>query len=106
PDATLLVRLPARWLAVGSSGLPGARAPALRERASGRAGLHRRGTLVALAFDGGRTGDRASFEVTDVGIPAGTYDLPFDWRVASGRTTRAGTARVVFYAPSRDTPTT
>jgi hypothetical protein len=106
PDAALLVRLPARWLAVAPSGLPGARAPALRERAAGRAALRRRGTLVELAFDGGETGDRASFEVTDVGIPAGTYELPFYWRDASGRTTRAGAARVVFYAPSRDAPTT
>src|SRR5437879_6287257 len=37
PDAALLVRLPARWLAVDRSGLSGARAPALRDRASGRA---------------------------------------------------------------------
>jgi hypothetical protein len=61
---------------------------------------------VELAFAGGATGDRASFEIADVGIPAGTYDLPFYWRDASGRTTRADTARVVFYAPSRDPPTT
>jgi phosphodiesterase/alkaline phosphatase D-like protein len=106
PDAALLVRLPTRWLAVGPSGLPGARAPALREGASGRAGLHRRGTLVEVAFDSARTGDRASFEVTDVGIPAGTYELPFFWRNAAGRTKRAGTAEVRFYAPSRDPPTT
>ena len=106
PDAALLVRLPARWLAVARSGLPGARAPALRDRAAGRAGLHRRGTLVELAFDGGKAGDRASFEVTDVGIPAGTYELPFFWRNAAGRTARAGTAQVRFFAPSRDPPTT
>jgi hypothetical protein len=106
PEAALLVRLPARWLAVGRSGLPGARTPALSERAAGRAGLRRRGTLVELAFNGARTGDRASFELTDVGIPAGTYELPFFWRDASGHTKRAGTSQVRFYAPSRDGPTT
>ncbi|KKK97573.1 hypothetical protein LCGC14_2651400, partial [marine sediment metagenome] len=51
-----------------------------------------------------RSTDTASFEVEDVGIAAGTYRLPFSWRDAAGKVTRAGTARVVFYAPVREGP--
>jgi Bacterial Ig-like domain len=103
-DASLLVTLPRAWLARGVSGLPTTRAPLLRRRANGHARLRRAGRTVELAFDSAASGQLASFDVTDVGIPAGTYRLPFSWRYSDGRVRRAGVARVVFYAPAREGP--
>jgi hypothetical protein len=104
PGATLHVLLPARWLDVPASRLPAIRAPRLHATAGGRARLRRAGRDVALVLDGAAAGATASFDVTDVGIPAGTYDLRFRWvDDATGRAERAGTASVRFLAPSRDT---
>jgi hypothetical protein len=102
-DAALVLRLPALWVRRADSGLPFADPPdAVASGSSGRAALDRSGRDVELAFRGGRAGDEASFTVEDVGIPAGTYELPLTWRSDDGSTTDAGTARVVFYAPARE----
>jgi hypothetical protein len=102
PGATLDVTLPSRWLARPASGLPGIRAPLLTGRGAENTRLRRRDRVVALAFDSAGTGDVASFEVKDVGIPAGSYRLPFRWRDADGRTRRAGSVSVVLYARTRE----
>lgn len=100
--ASLVVRLPRAWTGTAQGGLPFARAPRLSGSAGGRARLRRSGRSVELAFDQASANDTASFEVTDVGIPAGSYELPFAWRDVAGRTRRAGTVRVVFRAPIRE----
>jgi hypothetical protein len=102
-DAALALRLPALWVRRADSGLPFADPPdAVASGSSGRAALDRSGRDVELAFRDGRAGDEASFTVEDVGIPAGTYELPLTWRSRDGSTTDAGTATVVFYAPARE----
>jgi hypothetical protein len=100
--ATLTVVLPRRWLQRPASPLPAVRDLRLRRRAE-RTRLSRRDRTVALELRGG-DGDVASFDIEDVGIPAGTYRLPFRWRDSSGRTRKAGVARVIFYAPAREGP--
>jgi hypothetical protein len=102
-DAALALRLPALWVRRADSGLPFADPPDdVASGSSGRAALDRSGRDVELAFRDGRAGDEASFTVEDVGIPAGTYELPIRWRSRDGSTVDAGTARVVFYAPARE----
>ena len=98
--ATLDLTLPARWVGRSAvSGLPNARVPG-RGRSAG--GTARRGErVVTFAFDDAKAGDAAKFEITDVGIPAGTYELPFKWRDATGPDSK-GRARVVIYAPVRE----
>jgi hypothetical protein len=104
PDATLTVTLPRRWLERPASGLAATRVPRLRSSAGGRARLRRRDRAVTLGFADAAADSSASFEVTDLGIPAGTYRLRFAWRDARGRTLRAGTAKVVIYARVREGP--
>ncbi len=104
PGATLRVRLPRRWLTVPASGIRAIRAPRLARPARRRARVRRSGRTVKLALERTAAGQTASFDIVDVGIPAGTYRLPFSWRDENGRRTRAGTATVRFYAPSREGP--
>ena len=104
PNATLVVTLPAQWTADSASGLPFAAAPKLAKRAGGRAKLGRAtGREVEMTFSGGKAGDVATLEIADVGIPSGTYELPFAWRVG-GKLRSAGKAEVSFYAPERESP--
>ena len=42
-----------------------------------------------LAFDGGKDGDEATFDLTDAGIPAGEYTLPYRWTERGGKSARA-----------------
>jgi hypothetical protein len=100
--AKLLVRLPRLWLERSSAGIPFARVPGSRDLAGPRARLRRDGRTVAIHFTRARTSDTPAFAVQDVGIPAGTYKLPYDWRDARGRTLASGEASVVFYAPVRE----
>jgi len=104
PGATLTVRLPRRWVTVPASGIRAIRAPRLAGSARGRARVGRAGRTVKLTLERTAAGQSASFDIVDVGIPAGTYRLPFSWRDVNGRRTRAGAARVRFYAPAREGP--
>ncbi len=101
-DATLAMTLPADWLRTEQSGLRTALPPSQRRTAGGDAKLRRHGRSVALSFTGAEKGDRASFDVTDIGIPAGTYQLPYRWRKAGSRRSAGGVAKVVIYAPVRE----
>jgi hypothetical protein len=97
----LALTLPRRWTQrSGVSGVAFARLPARGRASSGRAKVTRSGREVSFAFTRARKGDSGSYEVRDVGIPAGTYRLPYRWR-EGGRTSKRGTARVVFEARTR-----
>ncbi|MEA2234029.1 MAG: hypothetical protein QOD83_3845 [Solirubrobacteraceae bacterium] len=99
---TLEVTLPKLWSArAGGSDLPYARIPATGRGATARAGARRSGHVVTLAFSGGKAGDVASFELTDTGIPAGPYVLPYRWRERGG-TPAHGSVSAFFYAPTRE----
>ncbi len=98
----LEVTLPRRWVGrSGVSGLPYARVPASGRATAGRASARRSANVVALAFDGARAGDVASFALTDNGIVAGTYRLAYRWSDAGGASA-AGQLTVTFYRPVRE----
>jgi hypothetical protein len=98
---SLTLTLPRRWTGrSGVSGIGYARLPARGRASSTRVKVARSGSVVTFAFTAARRGDSGSFDVRDVGIPAGTYRLPFAWR-EGGAVRRRGTARVVFYARTR-----
>jgi hypothetical protein len=97
----LALTLPLRWTQrSGVSGVAFARLPARGRASSARARVTRSGRVVRFAFTRARTGDSGSYDVRDVGIPAGTYRLAFSWR-EGGHTTKRGTARVVFATRTR-----
>jgi|GEM_PF-1843379 len=99
---TLEVTLPRQWIGrSGVSGLAYARVPSSGRASSDRAAARRSDRVVRLEFDGGRTGDAASFELKDNGIPGGTYRLPYRWRDDAGNSA-AGTVTVIFYNPVRE----
>jgi subtilisin-like proprotein convertase family protein len=101
-NGTLELTLPRLWSArAGASDLPYARLPASGRGSSARARSRRSDDVLTLAFDGARSGDVASFELTDAGIPAGTYRLPYRWR-ERGATSARGSVTVIFYAPTRE----
>ncbi len=100
PSGTLELILPRDWVRTEPSGLRTARPPSLERRAGGAADLGRQGRRVVLSVDGAGAGDVASFELINIGIPAGTYSLPFSWR--GGGESARGVAQVVIYAPSRE----
>ncbi|MEA2217543.1 MAG: large repetitive protein [Solirubrobacteraceae bacterium] len=101
-SGTLTLTLPRVWAGrSGVSGLRYAKLPATGRGAGARATARRDARTVTLAFDHARKGDVASFELTDAGIPAGTYRLPYRWRERGGASAR-GSAGVVLYAPSRE----
>ncbi|HEV7805173.1 MAG TPA: hypothetical protein VGO80_05100 [Solirubrobacteraceae bacterium] len=97
----LTLTLPRRWTQRSSaSGIAYARL-AMRGRASSpRTRVVRSGRVVDFVFTRAHKADGGSFDVRDVGIPAGTYRLAFRWR-EHGKVRRRGTARVVFYARPR-----
>ena len=99
---TLDLTLPRLWTGrARASGLPYARVPASGRATTPRARAKRDARVVSFAFDGGEAGDVARFTVTDVGIPAGTYRLPYRWR-EPGAASAGGTADVVVYARTRE----
>jgi hypothetical protein len=104
PGATLSVWLPRRWTERARSGIVAVRTPRLTGSARGRARMRRAGRVVELAFDEAAAGTQASFEVENVGIPAGSYRLPFSWRDQAGRAAKAGVATVRVYARPREEP--
>jgi len=95
----LELRLPAVWTQRAASGLRYATSPKLVPGSAPSATLDRSGRTVALVFRDGAAGDFASFELSDVGIPARDYRLPWSW---SGAGSATGSATVRFYAPSRE----
>ncbi|MDX6682481.1 MAG: hypothetical protein QOG94_2520 [Solirubrobacteraceae bacterium] len=102
-DGTLELTLPERW--VGRSGVSDllyARVPATGRAAGAGARASRSGRSVRFAFAGAAAGASASLKVSDVGIPAGDYELPYRWREAGRARSSPGTARVIFYAPVRE----
>ncbi len=101
-DGELELTLPARWVSrSGISGLPFAKVPAGGRAGGSGARAARDGRTVRLAFDGASAGATATFSLTDAGLPAGEYELPYRWKEA-GRAGATGTARVIFYAPVRE----
>jgi hypothetical protein len=100
----LALTLPLRWTQrSGVSGLRFAKLPARGRTSSARTKVTRSGRVVSFAFTRARTADSGSWAMHDVGLPAGTYRLPYSWR-EGGRTTRRGTARVVFESRTRPRP--
>jgi len=100
--ATLELTLPALWLARASTGdLPYAAVAARGRGTAKRSDARRSDQTVTFAFDGAQAGDHAEFALRDIGIPAGTYELPFRWTEA-GAAGAKGTLEVVFYAPTRE----
>src|SRR4051794_5851899 len=100
--ARLALRLPARWVARSRSGLPFAHVPGTRDLAGARARLRRDGRTLAVHFNHARAGDTATISIQDVGIPAGTYKLPYTWRDKAGKVLASGEVSVIFYAPVRE----
>ena len=94
-SGSLRLTLPARWLQTAPSGLRYAQLP----RAEG-ARLERSGRVVRASVRDALAGDEVAVTVEDVGIPAGTYEIPYEWR--SPRGSQSGTAKVVLYAPTRE----
>lgn len=100
-DESLIVTLPARWLDRTDSGLRPVRRPRL-DATGADASIDTNSRGMELTVESGSDGDRAAIEFTDVGIPAGTWSLPLEWRDARGRVKTAGTAKLRFYAPVRE----
>src|SRR4051794_20128603 len=100
--ARLAVRLPALWVARSRAGIPFARVPGSRDLAGQRARLRRDGRTLAVHLSRAHAADTATITIQDVGIPAGTYKLPYTWRDKAGHLLAGGEASVVFYAPVRE----
>ena len=101
-EGALELTLPRRWVSrSGVSDLAYAKVPASGRSPKGGARVRNRDGVVRFDFADAKAGDTASFELSDVGIPAGTYELPYRWRESGGRLAR-GSATVVFYAPVRE----
>lgn len=98
---SLELTLPSQWTGrSGVSGLAYARVPSTGSPSTGRAKVTRSGRVVRFAFSAARKGDAARFTVTDQGIPARTYSLPFVWR-ETGRATKRGAATVTVFVMPR-----
>ncbi len=102
-DGSLALTVPSLWLArAPGGGLAYADVPRSGEGSGRRATVHRDGRTVRFAFRRAERRDSARFTVTDNGLPAGTYRVPFRWREA-GRPGSRGTARVIVGARTRAT---
>jgi hypothetical protein len=101
-SATLTITLPERWIERSRiSGLRFAHVPETGRGTPGRAAASRQDRSVKLSFSNASAGDSASFAIRDVGLPAGTYELPYSWR-EDGTAKEKGIAKVIFYAPVRE----
>ena len=102
-DGVLQLTLPSRWVArAGVSDLPYARVPEIGRASGARAEARRSERLVRFAFSGARKGDWASLKVSDAGIPAGRYELPYSWSEAGEADAADREAQVILYAPARE----
>jgi hypothetical protein len=100
-DGRLELTLPRQWAGrSGVSGLRYATAPSKGSASSPRATVRRDGRVVRFTFEDARRGDSAHYTVTDRGLPARTYSLPYRWR-ENGAVRKAGTATVTVFAPPR-----
>ncbi|HEV7805172.1 MAG TPA: hypothetical protein VGO80_05095 [Solirubrobacteraceae bacterium] len=101
-DGALELTLPSQWIARSAvSGLRFARVPMAGRGSSSAARAARAGHVVRFSFRDAIAGDSATFTVSDAGIPAGRYELPYRWS-ASGTKATGGAAEVVFFAPVRE----
>ena len=102
PGERLVVELPARVGArSGVSGIPYTEAPSGRT-AQGRADVRTAGDATTLAFRDARSGDVVGLSIRDVGLPAGSYALPWTWRSAADAVLARGTIDVAVLARSRE----
>ena len=100
--ATLTITLPERWIERSKiSGLRFAHVADTGRGTPGRAAASRQDRSVTLSFSNAGAGDSASFAIRDIGLPAGTYELPYSWR-EDGTAKEKGIAKVIFYAPVRE----
>jgi hypothetical protein len=102
-EGVLELTLPSRWVSSsGVSGLPYARVPASGRGTAVGTGSRRSGRVVRFAFAAAGSGDSVRFELTDEGLPAGSYELPYRWSEAGRPQGPQRSATVVLYAPSRE----
>jgi hypothetical protein len=92
--------LPRLWTQRAAGGVAYASLPRSGRASSSRVKVTRVGRELSFAFTNARKPDAGRFEMRDNGIPAGTYRLAYRWR-EGGRTTKRGTARVVFVVRRR-----
>ena len=101
-SATLTITLPERWTERSKiSGLRFAHVPETGRGTPGHAAAGRQDSHVQLSFSNASAGDSASFAIRDIGLPAGTYELPYSWR-EDGTAKEKGIAKVIFFAPVRE----
>lgn len=102
PGERLVVELPTRVAARSEvSGIRYTEAPSGRT-AQGRADVRTAGDAATLAFQDARAGDVVGFSIRDIGLPAGTYALPWTWRSAADAVVARGTIDVAVLARSRE----
>jgi hypothetical protein len=102
-DGTLELTLPERWAGRSAvSDLPYAHVPVTGRSAAAGARASRSGRSVRFTFARAAAGASASLKVSDVGIPAGAYELLYRWREAGLAPSPPRTARAIFYAPVRE----
>ena len=100
-DGRLQLTLPRQWTGrSGVSRLPYASVPTKGRGSSSRVRVRRRGRVVTFAFTAARRDDLGRFTVTDRGLPARAYALPYTWR-EHGAVRRKGAATVTVYAVQR-----
>jgi hypothetical protein len=100
--ASLEVTLPPRFVQRSVTGLPYAGPARLVASTAGRASFARSGQRLTVGLGHARKGDTATVEIPNVGLPAGTYDLPLLWRRADGTSVSAGAAQVTIHAGSKE----
>jgi hypothetical protein len=96
----LALTLPRVWTQRAPGGVAYARLPRSGRTSSSRVKFTRVGRELSFAFTNARKPDAGHFDMRDNGIPAGTYRLAYRWR-EGGRTTKRGTATVVFVVRRR-----
>jgi hypothetical protein len=102
-DGVLELTLPSRWVGrSGVSDLPYMRVPDTGTGSAAGVEARRSGRVVRFAFTDAHAGDTASLKLSDEGLPAGSYELPYRWSEAGESDRPQRTARVVLYAPSRE----
>ncbi len=100
-DGRLELTLPRQWPGrSGVSDLPYASVPTKGSASSSRATVRRSGRVVTFSFKQARRNDSARYTVTDRGLPARAYSLPYRWR-ENGAVRRTGTAIVTVFARPR-----
>ena len=96
----LALTLPRLWTQRAAGGVAYARLPRRGRASSSRVAVTRDGRELSFTFTNARGRDAGHYDVRDNGIPAGTYRLAYRWR-ENGRTTKRGTATVVFVVRRR-----